>query len=219
MAGGPRPRKRIRPGGHPLRTEVLEHHQRERIIAGAARVIAARGYRTAAVSDIVRAAQISRKLFYDHFGSKEECFFALYETSTRAALEQVSAACGEASAEEFPARVTAGLRALLAYLEEHPEEARCCVVEGPAVGQAINRRFESMIGDFASLLRSGRGTEGSGGLPETVEETVVGGLYWLLYYALLEGRPKKLARLLPQLTEFSLIPFSGSAALDATPAR
>ncbi len=218
MAGGQNSRRRIRPGGHPLRNEVLEHHQRERIIAGAATVFATRGYRAASVSDIVRSAQIARKLFYQHFGSKEECFFALYEDSTRAVLEQVEAACREASGEEFPARVAAGLRALLAYLEEHPEEARCCVVEGPAVGPAINRRFEAMISGFAALLRSGRGTDGAGGLPETVEETVVGGLYWLLYYALLEGRPKRPARLLPQLVEFSLIPFSGQSALGASPA-
>jgi hypothetical protein len=75
--------------------------------------------------------------------------------------------------------------------------------------------MESLLAGFAALLRSGRGEAGSGELPETVEETVVGGLYWLLYYALLEGRPKRLSRLVPQLVDFSLIPFSGSAALGS----
>jgi hypothetical protein len=41
---------------------------------------------------------------------------------------------------------------------------------------------------------------------------VVGGLYWLLYHALLEQRPKKIIRLRPQLVEFSLIPFIGAEA-------
>jgi hypothetical protein len=87
-------------------------------------------------------------------------------------------------------------------------------VEGPAVGPAINDRFEKLIHDFAALLRSGRGDPSSGDLPGTVEETVVGGLYWLLYYALLEERPKKVARLRPQLVEFSLIPFVGAGAAE-----
>jgi hypothetical protein len=89
------------------------------------------------------------------------------------------------------------------------------VVEGPAVGPAINGRFEKLIGEFAAMLRSGRGDAGSAELPETVEETVVGGLYWLLYHALLEQRPKRISRLRSQLVEFALIPFIGAEAAAA----
>jgi AcrR family transcriptional regulator len=198
-----------------LRPEVVAHHQRERIIAGAATVIAARGYRGVSVADIVKSAAIARGRFYEHFASKEDCFFALYDAGSAAALRAVEEACTQ-GAGDFPERVGHGLAALLAYIEANPDLARCCIVEGPAVGAAINGRFERTISQFAALLRSGRGEEGSGELPETVEETVVGGLYWLLYYALLEGRPKKVGRLLPQLAEFSLIPFSGATAIGAS---
>jgi hypothetical protein len=109
------------------------------------------------------------------------------------------------------------LEALLVHLAADPALAKAFIVEGPAVGPAISSRFERVIRDYAVLLREGRPEATVAELPGTVEETVVGGLYWLLYYAILEGRPKRLKRLLPQLTEFSLIPFVGAeAARSAT---
>jgi AcrR family transcriptional regulator len=214
MAGGPGKKRAIQPGGHRLRPEVIAHHQRQRILAAAATVFATRGYRQVAVSDIVKEARVARGRFYDHFASKEACFFALYDEVTATTLETVAAACRE-TAESFPERVTAGIAALLAAIDADRDLARACVVEGPAVGPAINARFEKLVADFAALLRSGRTGEAQPELPETVEETVVGGLYWLLYYALLEERPKRMSRMRPQLVEFSLIPFIGAEAAAA----
>lgn len=207
-AGGGR---RARPGGHPLRAEVLVHHQRQRILAGAARAISERGYRETSVADIVKSAAVARARFYENFSSKQDCFFALYDAATEGALSAVEEACRNCS-DEFPDCVEAGLRVLLDYLESDPVLARAWILEGPTVGAPINDRFERLIGDFAAMLRRGRSEEAIEALPATVEETVVGGLYWLLYYALLDGQPKKIAKLLPQLVEFSLIPFAGIEA-------
>lgn len=207
---------RARPGGHRLRPEVLAHHQRERILAGAAKAIAERGYRKASVADIVKSAAIARARFYENFSSKEDCFLNLYDQAAAAALAVVSEAC-EQEDGPFPDRVRAALKALLSHLAADPALARTFIVEGPAVGPAINSRFERVIRDYAALLRGGRSEATVAELPETVEETVVGGLYWLLYYAILESRPKRIQGLLPQLTEFSLIPFVGvEAARSAT---
>jgi AcrR family transcriptional regulator len=209
MADAARARKRARPGGHQLRPEVVAHHQRQRILAGAAAAFAKQGYRQVTVADIVKSAAVARARFYENFSSKEDCFFALYDEATAAALQATAAGC-EGQLGEFPERVRAGLEALLAELESDLAVARAWIVEGPAVGTAIDERFERLIGDFAGLLRSGRAGTTDAELPDSVEETVVGGLYWLLYYALLEGQPKRIAKLLPQLAEFSLIPFVGA---------
>jgi AcrR family transcriptional regulator len=211
MASGAAGRRRGQPGGHPLRAEVLAQHRRQRILAAAAEVVSEQGYRQVSVADIVKQAAIARSRFYENFSSKEDCFFALYDGVVEAALRAVKEAC-EGTPGDFPERVRAGLGALLAAMEEDRSLARACVVEGPAVGPPINDRFERMISDFAALLRAGRAGGGEGELPGTVEETVVGGLYWLLYYALMEDRPKRLKSLLPQLAEFSLIPFLGAEA-------
>jgi AcrR family transcriptional regulator len=205
-------RKRARPGGHDLRREVVEHHQRERILAGAAKAIAKGGYRQASVADIVKSAAIARASFYENFSSKEDCFFALYDESSAVAIDRVAAACQGASESEFPERIRFGLEALLGHLAGDGVLARAIIVEGPAVGPPISSRFESLIGNFAALLRAGRPDATLAELPDTVEETVVGGLYWLLYYSILDNRPKRIEKLLPQLTEFSLIPYIGAEA-------
>ena len=196
---------------------MLVHHQRQRILDGAARAVSERGYRETSVADIVKSAAVARARFYENFASKQDCFFALYDSATEAALAAVEEAC-RASQEAFPERVEVGLRALLEYLESDPSLARAWILEGPTVGAAINERFERLIGDFAALLRRGRAGAPVAELPDTVEETVAGGLYWLLYYALLDGRPKKIGKLLPQLVEFSLIPFVGIEASRGAPA-
>jgi len=214
MAGASSGRRRVHPGSGPLRPEVVALHQRQRIIAGATRAFSTLGYRQVSVADIVRSAAVARGRFYEHFASKEDCFFALYDDATAAALASVSEACG-GPGYDFPERVRRGISALLGVLESDRDRARACILEGPAVGPAINDRFEHLIGSFAGLLRSGRGEAGDSELPETVEETVVGGLYWLLYYALLEERPKRIASLRSQLVEFSLTPFIGAEATGA----
>ena len=203
--------KRARPGGHQLRPEVIAHHQRRRILRGAAEAIAGQGYRQVSVADVVRSAAIARARFYENFSSKEDCFFALYDETVEAAHAAVVAAC-ERSQGDFPERVRTGVEALLAVLSSDPILARAWIVEGPAVGPAISERFEAMIGGFADLLRGARAGADVPQLADTAEETVVGGLYWLLYYALIEEKATDLGELLPQLTEFSLIPFVGAEA-------
>jgi AcrR family transcriptional regulator len=197
---------------------VVAHHQRQRILDGAAVAIAKSGYRAVTVADIVKSATIARARFYENYGSKEECFFALYDAATEEASELVAEACAQTPDAKFPERVRAGVGALLSFLDENPERARACIVEGPAVGAPISARFESVIEGFAALLREGRGTSAQTELPDRVEETVVGGVYWLLYYALLDAKPPNVVKLSAQLTEFSLIPFIGAERARAATA-
>jgi AcrR family transcriptional regulator len=185
---------------------MVSHHQRQRILRAAAEVFAASGYRQVAVADIVKQAGVGRGRFYEHFSSKEDCFLALYDLGASSALSVVEEACS-GPALTFAERVQAGMAAFLDYVEANPDLARSCIVEGPVAGPAAAAHFENAVGEFASLLQRSRGDAGEDPLLSGVEETFVGGLYWILYYAVLEHRPKKLGRLLPQLSELSLITF------------
>jgi hypothetical protein len=113
-------------------------------------------------------------------------------------------------------RVQGALKALVGHLGSDPVLARAIIVEGPAVGPPITSRFEALIGGFADLVRQARPESSVVELPDTIEETVVGGLYWLLYYAFLEESPKSVEEMLPQLTEFLLLPFVGAEAARRT---
>jgi AcrR family transcriptional regulator len=205
-----RGKPRAQPGGHKLRREVVEHHQRERILAGAAKAIAEEGYRQASVADIVKAAAIARARFYENFSSKQDCFFSLYDETAAAARAAVSEACGTEADAPFAHRVRIALEALVTYLSCDPVLARAIIIEGPAVGPPIASRFEGLIAGFADLLREARPSSTPVELPHTIDETVVGGVYWLLYYAFLDETPRGVEEMLPQLTEFLLIPFVGA---------
>ena len=68
------------PGGHHgLSREEVAESQRERLLAGLAHVVAERGYRQTTVTEIVKAAAVSSKAFYQHFASKEDCFLAAFD--------------------------------------------------------------------------------------------------------------------------------------------
>jgi hypothetical protein len=59
-------------------------------------------------------------------------------------------------------------------------------------------------------------------LPETLEETIVGGIFWVLYQRIVMGQAEQIEQLLPELVEFSLTPYLGTeaakqAAAEATP--
>lgn len=207
-----------RPGAHPLRREVVTHHQRERMLTAVAELVAERGYRAVTVADIVKGAATARLKFYENFSSKQDCFFAAFDAALEEALRRVGEAC-EGAGEDFPRRVSAGIGALLAFIAAEPARARACIVEAPSLGPEMEGRGGQAREGFAALLKGGREGAGETELPEDIEESVLGGLYWLLYHALLSGEPEKIEELRPELVEFALGPFLGAEAARAAAAE
>jgi AcrR family transcriptional regulator len=200
----------VTPGGHELRREVVVHHQRERILAAAVDQAAEGGYRALTVAAILKRAGVSKLKFYELFDSKQDAFLAAYD----AGLEQAAGRVGEAlaAAGDAPsARVNAGIVALLGLFDERPSLARAAVLEAPSVGPPMGDRRQATLLAFMPLLAGARAGGGEADLPANLEESVLDGLYWLLYDAILSGKPKRLARLRPALVEFALLPFLGPA--------
>jgi AcrR family transcriptional regulator len=208
----------VRPGGHELRREVVLHHQRERILAAVVELVAERGYRNVSVAAIVKRAGTARLKFYELFASKEDCFLAAYDAGLEQASARVAAALAEAG--DSPAgRVDAGIGALLAFLDERPDLARAVVLEAPSLGGAIGDRREATLAAFTPLFAGARPGGRKAKLPANLEETVLDGLYWLLYDAILSGRPKRLVKLRPSLVEFALMGSGGPAAAARSATR
>lgn len=72
------PYERIKPGPNGMGPRVVASHQRARIYSSLGAVLARRGYRAATVADVLRLAGVSRRAFYEHFDSKEQCFASAY---------------------------------------------------------------------------------------------------------------------------------------------
>lgn len=209
---------RTPPGRHPLPRDFIVQHQRARIIAALAEETAEKGYRAVTVTDIVRRARIARNTFYENFYSKEDCFLAAYELAANEALRRVIDASSKF--DSWPARVNAGLAAFLQYVSSEPALARTCIVEALSAGPAAVDRYERSIQSFVPLLRMGRTMSPKGDeLPATFEETIVGGVFWILYQRIIMGQVEEIEALLPELVEFSLTPYVGAKAAKRTAAE
>jgi AcrR family transcriptional regulator len=203
---------RLPPGRHGLPREFVVHNQRERLIAGLAEAIAENGYSGTTIAHITRHAAVSRRTFYEHFSSKDECFVAAYDTVMEELRDRVSAAFD--SAGDWPHAVKAGIGAMLEFLAAEPHLARLCMVEALVAGPVVVERYDAAIQSFVPYFqtgREGRPPEVLARLSPTTEEALVGGMVSLISRRIIAGKAEGLEELLPDLVEFTLTPYLGSA--------
>lgn len=179
-------------------------HKRRRIMDAVAELSAERGYEAMRIADIVRHAGIARKTLYDNFEGKEELFLAAVETAVAELQEQVESACAAAK-ESWSDRVEAGLGAFLGYLAARPAVAKMCIVEAPAATPASSRRYEEAVGRFVRVVREAAPDDS--GLSDTIEETLVGGVSWVMYQQIRRGETERSLDLLPELFKFVCAPY------------
>jgi AcrR family transcriptional regulator len=202
---------RLPPGRHGLPREFVVHNQRERLIAGLAEAVAEKGYASTTIGHITRHAAVSRRTFYEHFGSKDECFVAAYDTVMKQLGERVDAAFNEI--DDWPHAVRASIAAMLAFLAAEPNLARLCMVEALVAGPVVVDRYDAAIQGLVPYLaagREGRSPEVLERLSPTTEEALVGGMVSLVSRRIIAGRTAELEQLLPDLVEFTLTPYIGN---------
>jgi len=203
---------RLPPGRHGLPREFVTHNQRERLIAGLAEAIAENGYSGTTIAHITRAAAVSRRTFYEHFSSKDECFVAAYDTVMNELRERVTEAF-ESEHEDWAHSIKAGIDAMLEFLAAEPSLARLCMVEALVAGPAVVERYDAAIQSFVPYFqkgREGRPPEVLARLSTTTEEALVGGMVSLISRRIIAGKSEELEELLPDLVEFTLTPYLGS---------
>ncbi|MGN6816128.1 MAG: TetR/AcrR family transcriptional regulator [Solirubrobacterales bacterium] len=202
---------RLLPGKQPLAREIVVRHQRERIITAFAAETSERGYRTVTVAHLVKRAGIARKTFYENFSSKEDCFLEAQKFAISSALKRVIEAAGQS--EKWPEQVAAGLAAFLDYIVEEPALARTCMVDALAAGSISAERYEEALRPFIALLKLGRSVSSLGKkLPETMEEAIIGGIFWIIHRRLIGCSVESVPELLPEIVEFALTPYLGAEA-------
>src|SRR5690348_5000750 len=113
---------RLPPGRHGLAREFVEENQRRRLISGLAIAAAEHGYRGATIAHITQRAAVSRRTFYEHFASKDECFAAAYEAVIGELRDRVNDAFDAGG--DWPDALGEAIRAALRFLSENPSLAR-----------------------------------------------------------------------------------------------
>jgi AcrR family transcriptional regulator len=197
-------------GRHGYSREQVAHHQRERLIAGLAEAVAEKGYAAVTLSDIVKHAKVSRRVFYANFESKEQCFIAAFEVVLSHLHELVAEAV--AGVEDWSRQAIAATRATLSFLASEPDLARLVLVESRSAGPAVSARFNEAVAEMAPLLQRGRAERPEAArLPDSTEDSTIGSLVSLAHRKVASGEAEQLEELLPDCAELVLLPYLGPA--------
>lgn len=191
-----------------LSREFVAEHKRKRIMAATAELIAERGYEATKISDIVKRAGVARKTLYENFSGKEEVFLTTFDAAVAEAMRRIEVSC-QSLGDDWQARAEAGLAAFLEYVSSEPALARMCLVEAQTAGPAAAEHYEAAVQDFVALAQ--RYIPRAEKLPDTIDETLIGGIAWIIYQHVRRGEADQVAELLPDLAEFLLAPYTQSA--------
>jgi len=150
---------------------------RQRLLDGLAASIVEEGYRDTTVADIVRRARTSRRTFYEHFASKEECFVGLLAEVNAEMVRRISAAVDPYS--PWQDQVRQAIEAWIAYAESEPAITLSWIREVPSLGVPACRQDTTEA--FVSMIQMLCGTEemraaGVGPVSRELAVMLLGGL-------------------------------------------
>jgi AcrR family transcriptional regulator len=189
-----------------LPREFVASHKRRRMMDAVAELTAENGYEATKIADIVRRAAVARKTLYDNFDGKEDLFLSAVNSSLTEMREAIEAACEEATSSPEGA-IVAGLEAVLDYVAEHQDAARMCMLEAISATPSSARLYDAGVRDCVDLLRAHAPADAR--LPETIEESLIGGVAWILQLKIRKGEADQAPDLLPELSQFVLSPYLG----------
>ena len=165
---------------------------RRRLLDGLAASIEERGFRESTIADIVRHARTSKRTFYDHFATKEECFFELLTANNAELVETLRNAVdpGAPWREQVRQAVTAYVRSI----DATPAITLSWIRELPALGEAARPLMRQGSGRLAAAivdLTTGPGFREAGIAPlsPTAAVILVGGLRELTAQTVEDGDP------------------------------
>ena len=189
-----------------LPREFVASHKRRRMMDAIAELTAENGYEATKIADIVRRAAVARKTLYDNFDGKEDLFLSAIDAAVVELRVAVEEGC-RADDGSSEAGIVGGLEALLEFVAERPAVARMCMVEAISATPSSARLYDAAMRDFVELFREN--VPPGGDLPETIEESLVGGVAWILQLQIRRGEAERAPDLLPELSQFVLSPYLG----------
>jgi AcrR family transcriptional regulator len=191
---------------------------RARMFEAMARVAGERGYAGATIGDVVKAAGISRRTFYEHFKDKEDCFVETYRTGCENGIAEQVAAVRALEKPDWRTRLRVSLETYLSHLADEPHFARVLLIEvlgaGPRALAMRERILAVYVANYRTLHALARQEDPE--LPE-VSETflrgLVGGIAELVQQCLLDSAEdevsERLRALAPTLVSFATAVLTG----------
>jgi len=191
---------------------------RQRLLDGLAQVLSERAWAELTIADVVGAAHVSRRTFYEHFDDKEACLLALCERLSEEVLGVIAA--GYDPAGDWVQELEKVTEAYLLNLQRRPALVRALYLEmltlgpkGLAMRRSISERFTQFLMMQVELSRVKE--PGKRPLSPALATAVVGGINELIVQAIEQDRADRLVELQPTISEFvravlrSLMPDEG----------
>ncbi|HET7485603.1 MAG TPA: TetR/AcrR family transcriptional regulator [Solirubrobacterales bacterium] len=166
-------------------------------------LVAEHGYDGFAVATLTNQASVSKRDFYKHFASREECLLATYDSIVSRSMRGILAATEDE--EDWRERLRLGFLAFADQVAASPDAARLALVEVFAAGPIAveptlrtSRLFEALVAKNFTFA------DGSPRLPRLVVKSIVAGAGRVARARLLSGRVRELALDGDELLEWAL---------------
>ncbi len=132
--------------------------KRERILAAAEQVFAARGFFQARVSEIAKAAGVADGTIYLYFKSKDDLLISLFEDRMELVNSQLNTALEGAT--DAPDKLRRFIRAYCELASRHPNTAEVITIElrqsSKFMKEYSNPRFADFLRLLASIIEEGQ---------------------------------------------------------------
>lgn len=125
---------------------------RRRLLEGMATAIRERGFRDTTVADVVRLARTSRRTFYEHFASKQDCYIALLRESNAQMISEIAAAVDPHAA--WDDQVQQAIAAWIGASESEPAITLSWIREIPSLGEEARQLQRDFLEGFIVLIET-----------------------------------------------------------------
>lgn len=183
--------------------EQISKAQRARLQGALLEAVSRHGYGETTVRELVALAGVSKTTFYNHFETKQDCFFATYEDVIEWFGKRLNAAYQQPG--DFRGRLIATLTAFMALAVEDPAAASLIAVDvlslgapGVAHRERASERFETLV---KGALAEGPHPER---MPPRTPRALVAGIRSIAYWRLRAGTEAQLPGLAEPLVDWSL---------------
>jgi len=173
-----------------------QNEHRRRLLDAMADAVAHKGYADTTIADLAAGARVSRRTFYEHFSSKEECLIALYEAASRQALGVLRGAIDPA--HDPLTQAEHALRAYLATMASNPVLLKTLFIAILGLGNAglqARRRVNQHLADLILELINRPGEKKRKPLPPALAMSIVGGINELVLEMIEQDRIGELTSL------------------------
>lgn len=175
----------------PVDTQPTQDFRR-RLLEGLKSSIEERGYRETTVDDIVRHARTSKRTFYGHFPTKEQCFVELLMADNEHLVTTLRDAVDAGAS--WQEQVRQAVTAYVATIDANPAVALSWIRELPALGEQARPVLRRGFGRLAAALTelsAGPSFQRAGVAPLSPAAAVilVGGLRELTAQTVEDGNP------------------------------